>query len=47
MKDVGSGKGAKNMSDLILKEIFVKILEKNKLMNIKWQKAKFTKSLLI
>ena len=38
MKDVGSGMGAKNISDLVLKYmVFVKqkILQKNKLMNIK------------
>ena len=42
MKDVGSGIGVKNISDLVLKEIYgiceTKILQKNKLMNIKWQK---------
>ena len=39
MKDVGSGTGVKNISDLILKEIYgiceTKDLTKNKLMNIK------------
>ena len=39
MKDVGSGIGVKNISDLVLKEIYgiceKKILQKNKLMNIK------------
>ena len=39
MKDVGSGIGVKNISDLVLKEIYgiceTKILQKNKLMNIK------------
>ena len=38
MKDVGSGMGVKNVSDLVLKYmVFVKqkILQKNKLMNIK------------
>ena len=39
MKDVGSGIGDKNISDLVLKEIHdifeTKILQKNKLMNIK------------
>ena len=39
MKDVGSGMGIKNISDLALKEIYgickTKILQKNKLMNIK------------
>ena len=44
MKDVGSGKGIKNLSNLVLKEIYgiceTKILQKNKLMNIKWQKKK-------
>ena len=38
-KDVGSGMGVKNISDLVLKEIYSivkqKILPKNKLMNIK------------
>ena len=44
MKDVGSGIGIKNLSNLVLKEIYgiceTKILQKNKLMNIKWQKEK-------
>ena len=44
MKDVGSGMGVKNISDLVLKEIYgiceKIILQKNKLMNIKWQKEK-------
>ena len=39
MKDVGSTMGAKNISDLVLKEIYgiceKIILQKNKLMNIK------------
>ena len=39
MKDVGSSMGVKNISDLVLKEIYSivkqKILPKNKLMNIK------------
>ena len=39
MKDVGSGMGVKNISDLALKEIYgiceTKNLQKNKLMNIK------------
>ena len=39
MKDVGNGMGVKNISDLVLKEIYgiceKKILQKNKLMNIK------------
>ena len=51
MKNVGSGIGNKNISDLILKEIYgiceTKNPTKNKLMNIKWQKEKFIKSLLI
>ena len=34
MKDVGSGVGVKNISDLILKELYG-ICEKNKLMDIK------------
>ena len=40
MKDVGSGIGVKNILDLVLKEIYgiceTKILQKNKLMNIKY-----------
>ena len=51
MKDVGSGMGVKNISDLVLKEIYgiceTKNPKKSKLMNIKWQKEKFIKSLLI
>ena len=51
MKDVGSGIGVKNISDLVLKEIYgiceTKNPKKSKLMNIKWQKEKFIKSLLI
>ena len=51
MKDVGSGMGVKNISDLVLKEIYgiceKKLLQENKLMNIKRQKDKFIKSLLI
>ena len=51
MKDDGSGMGVKNISDLVLNEIYgiceTKILQKNKLMNIKWQREKFMKSLLI
>ena len=39
MKDVGNGMGVKNMSNIVLKEIYgmvkEKILQKNKLMNIK------------
>ena len=39
MKDVGSAMGVKNISDLVLKEMYgiceTKILPKNKLMNIK------------
>ena len=39
MKNVGSGIGVKNISDLVLKEIYgiceKKILRKSKLMNIK------------
>ena len=39
MKDVGSGIGIKNLSNLVLKEIYgiceTKILQNNKLMNIK------------
>ena len=45
MKDVGSDIGVKNISDLVLKEIHG--ICKNKLMNIKWKKEKFIKSLLI
>ena len=51
MKNVGSGMGVKNISDLVFKEIYgiceTKNPTKNKLMNIKWQKEKFIKSLLI
>ena len=47
MKDVGSGIGVKNISDLVLKKICgiceTKSYKKNKLMNIKWQKEKFIK----
>ena len=39
MKDVGRGMGVKNISDLVLKEIYsiyeTELLQKNKLMNIK------------
>ena len=42
MKDVGNGMGVKNVSDLVLKEIYdifeKKNLQKSKLMNKKWQK---------
>ena len=48
MKDVGSGMGVKNISDLVLKEIYgiceTKNLTKNKLMNIKWQKREIYKN---
>ena len=51
MKDVGSSMGVKNISDFVLKEIYgiceTENPTKNKLMNIKWQKEKFIKSLLI
>ena len=51
MKDVGSIMGVKNISHLVLKEIYgflkQKILQRNKLTNIKLQKEKFIKSLLI
>ena len=51
MKDVGSGKGVKNISDLALKEIYgiceTKNPTKSNLINITWQKDKFIKSLLI
>ena len=50
MKDVGKGIGVKNMSDLVLKEIYGFCGTKNpskEQMNIKWQKNKFIKSLLI
>ena len=52
MKDVGSGIGVKNISDLVVKEIYgicetKNFFQKNKLMNIKRQKDKFIKSLLI
>ena len=46
MKDIGSGMVVKTISDLVLKEIYgickTKNPTKNKLMNIKWQKDKFT-----
>ena len=51
MKCVGSGMGVKNISDLVLKEIYgiceTKPLQKSKLTNTKWQKEKFIKSLVI
>ena len=51
MRDVGSGMGVKNISDLVLKEIYgickTKNPTKEQVMNIKWQKEKFIKSLLI
>ena len=51
MKDVGIGMGVKNISDLVLKEIYAicekKILQKNKSMTIKWEKEIFIKSFLI
>ena len=51
MKDVGSSMGGKNISDLVLREICgiceTKNPSKNKLTNIKWQKEKFAKRLLI
>ena len=50
MKDGGSCMGAKTIFDLVLKEIYgiceTKTLQKNMLMNIKWQKEKFLKSLI-
>ena len=50
MKDVGSGISVKKISDLVLKKYMAflkqKILQKNKLMNIKWPK-KIIKCLLI
>ena len=51
MIDVGSGMGVKDISDLVLKKymVFVKqnTLQKSKLMNIKLQKDKLIKSLII
>ena len=52
MKDVGSGMGVKNISDLVFKEIYgicetKNPTKKNRLINIKWLKEKFIKSLLI
>ena len=51
MKDVRSVMGVKNISDLVLKEIYgtceTKNPTKNKLMNVKWQKEKFIKNLRI
>ena len=49
MKDVGSGMGVKNISDLVLKEIYGICETKNptkERVNVKWQKEKFIKSLL-
>ena len=47
MKDVRSSIGVKNKSDLVLNEIYgiceKKILQKNKLMKIKWQKREIYK----
>ena len=51
MKNAGSGMGIKNISDLVLKETHAicktETLKKSKLMNTKWQKGKFMKSLII
>ena len=51
MKDVGSGIGAKNISDLVLKEIYGICEKKNpskeQVMSIKWQKEKLIKILII
>ena len=49
IKDIGSGIDVKNISALVLKEIYGICKTKNpsKLMNIKWQQNKFIKSLLI
>ena len=51
MKNVHNGLGVKNISDLILKEIYgiygTKNLNKSKLENKKWLKEKFLKSMLI
>ena len=49
IKDVGSGMRVKNISDLDLIWYLwdKKSYKKNKLMNIRWQKDKFIKSLLI
>ena len=47
MKDVRRSMGVKSISDLVLKEMYgiceTKYLQKNKLMNIKWQKEKSKK----
>ena len=51
MKDVGNSIGVKNISDLVLKEIYgfvkQKILQRSKLKNIKSLKDKFFKNLII
>ena len=51
MKDIGSGLGVKNTSDLVLKEIYgiceKKNLTKEKIKNYKMTKEKFIKSLVI
>ena len=51
MKDVGSGIGVKNISDLILKELYgiceTKNLSKEQVNGYKMTKSKFIKSLLI
>ena len=51
MKDVGSGMGVKNISDLVLKEIYgiceTKNLAKKQVNEHKMTKDKFIKSLII
>ena len=50
MKNVHDGLGVKNMSDLVLKEIYGKYGKKNileKIKNIKWLKEKFLKSIIV
>ena len=51
MKDVGSGMGVKNISDLVLKEIYgiceTKNLAKKQVNEYKMTKDKFIKSLII
>ena len=51
MKNVHNGLGVRNMSDLILKEIYgkyqIKTLQMNKLKNTKWLKEKILISMII
>ena len=51
MKNVQDGLGVRNISDLVLKEIYgfykQKTLQKSKVKNTKWLKEKFLKNMLI